>query len=224
MSTMQDKTIAQNFIQFAISNNVLGFGNFTTKAGRVSPYFFNAGLFNDGMALWQLANLYAQHILDSNIKFDVLFGPAYKGITLASVTACAMNHINNINIPFAFNRKEAKDHGEGGVLIGSSLVGKRVLIIDDVISAGTSIIESINLIEHNGGIVVGVTIALDRMEKSGTANNIGEYSAIQEIQMKYNIPVLAIANLHDLLDYVADNNDFVQYRTAINQYKNLYGI
>ncbi|MFM2344233.1 MAG: orotate phosphoribosyltransferase [Pseudomonadota bacterium] len=215
---------SQNFIKFAIENSVLSFGEFKTKAGRLSPYFFNAGKFNSGSTLWHLAKFYAQHIIDNNIEFDVLFGPAYKGITLASATACAINQINGKDVPFCFNRKEAKDHGEGGVLVGSSLENKKVLIIDDVISAGTSIKESINMIKSANGIPCGVLIALDRMEKSGTNNEIGSVSAIQQVEKDFGLPVSSITNLNELLTFVESAQELQTYKQAIHEYKNMYGI
>jgi orotate phosphoribosyltransferase len=217
--------ISKQFIQFAIDNQVLSFGKFKTKAGRLSPYFFNAGKFTTGKSLWTLANFYAQHIIKNKLDFDVLFGPAYKGITLASSIACAMSTINSdVDTPFAFNRKEIKDHGEGGVLVGANLNGKRVLIIDDVISAGTSILESIKLIQDNGGIVSGVVIALDRMEKGGDAMNITQYSAVQELKLKHNINISSIANLQDLFTFISDVSDNnSQYKDTIQQYISTYG-
>ena len=168
----------QDFLKFALAQNVLKFGEFTTKAGRQSPYFFNAGLFNDGASTLQLAKFYAQAIIESGVKFDMLFGPAYKGIILAAATSMMLAE-KGVNVPFAYNRKEAKDHGEGGVLVGAPLKG-RVLIIDDVISAGTSVRESVKLIEAEGATPAAVAIALDRMEK-GT----GELSAVQEVEKQY---------------------------------------
>ncbi len=218
------KYTPQNFIKFAIENEVLSFGEFKTKAGRLSPYFFNAGKFNSGHTLWSLAQFYAQHIIDSKIKFDVLFGPAYKGITLASSTACAINQINGDDIPFCFNRKEAKNHGEGGVLVGASLKNKRVLIIDDVISAGTSIQESISMIKAADGTPCGVVIALDRMEKSGNDEEIGKFSAIQQIEHDFNLPVTAIINLNELLAYVASEKNLHIHQNSIQNYKNKYGV
>lgn len=181
----------QDFLRFALQQNVLKFGEFTTKAGRQSPYFFNAGLFNDGASTLQLAKFYAEAILASKVQFDMLFGPAYKGIILAAATAMMLAE-KGVNVPFAYNRKEVKDHGEGGVLVGAPLQG-RVLIIDDVISAGTSVRESVALIQKEGATPAAVAIALDRMEK-GT----GELSAVQEVQQQYHLPVVSIANLNDL--------------------------
>ncbi len=215
---------AHAFIEFATQHNVLKFGEFLTKAGRLSPYFFNAGEFNNGAILWQLANFYAQHIVQNNIVFDVLFGPAYKGITLASATACALSHITQQSVPFCFNRKEIKQHGEGGQLVGASLYDKKVLIIDDVISAGTSVQESISMIQASHGIPCGVVIALDRMEKSGTDIDIGKLSAVEYIKYNLNLPITAIANLDHLLNFVQNQAEFHTYTQAIQNYKIRYGI
>ena len=209
----------QDFLQFSLQQNVLKFGEFTTKAGRPSPYFFNAGLFNDGASTLQLARFYAQAIIESQIEFDMLFGPAYKGIILAAATAMMLAE-KGINIPFAYNRKEAKDHGEGGVLVGAPLKG-RVLIIDDVISAGTSVRESVKLIQNEGAIPSAVAIALDRMEK-GT----GELSAVQEVEQQYGLPVIAIANLLDLFAMVeqSGSQELVKYLEPMKAYRAKYGV
>lgn len=208
---------AQEFIAFAVEKQVLRFGEFKTKAGRLSPYFFNAGLFNDGLSLLKLGEFYAKSIRNSGIEFDMLFGPAYKGITLAASIAIAFAREGR-NIPYAYNRKEAKDHGEGGVIVGSPLQG-RVLIIDDVISAGTSIRESVSLIKMHGAIPCGVSIALDRQEK-GT----GMLSAVQEVERDNGIPVCAIANLADLLAYLDETPEMAQYLHAIQRYREQYGV
>ena len=207
----------QEFIEFALAQNVLRFGEFKTKAGRLSPYFFNAGLFNDGDALDRLSHFYANAISASEIAVDALFGPAYKGIPLVSITALALARCGH-NLPFAYNRKEVKDHGEGGSLVGAPLAGK-VLIIDDVISAGTSVRESVELIRAAGATPCGVVIALDRMER-GT----GELSAVQEVQRDYGIPVVAVATLNDLMAYLHDRPDFKAYEAAIVRYRQEYGI
>ena len=207
----------QDFIEFAIGCQVLRFGEFRTKAGRLSPYFFNAGLFNDGDSLGRLAEFYATAITASGLAFDMLFGPAYKGIPLAATTAVALARAGR-NLPFAFNRKEAKDHGEGGTLIGAPLTG-RVLIIDDVISAGTSVRESVELIHHAGAIPAGVAIALDRMERGQ-----GELSAVQEVQRDYGMPVISIASLADLLGFLDRHDDFGQHRAAVASYREQYGV
>ena len=207
----------QEFIGFALEANVLRFGEFKTKAGRLSPYFFNAGLFNDGASMDRLAQFYAEAILVSGVAFDMLFGPAYKGISLAATTAVALARQGR-NVPFAFNRKEAKDHGEGGTLIGAPLKG-RVLIIDDVISAGTSVRESVELIRAAGAQPAAVAIALDRMEKGS-----GERSAVQEVEADYGMPVISIANLQDLLGYLSDRQDFAENRVAVQKYRESYGV
>ena len=207
----------QDFIAFALEQNVLRFGEFKTKAGRLSPYFFNAGLFNDGAALDRLSQFYAQAILASGLDIDLLYGPAYKGIPLVSVTALALARAGH-NLPFAFNRKEAKDHGEGGTIIGSPLAG-RVLIIDDVISAGTSVRESVELIRQAGATPCGVVIALDRMERGQ-----GQLSAVQEVGRDYGLPVIAVASLDDLMTFLADRLDFKDYATAVARYRQEYGV
>ncbi len=207
----------QDFIRFAIHQNVLRFGEFQTKAGRLSPYFFNAGLFNDGAALHELCQFYAQAILASDVAFDMLFGPAYKGIPLAAGTAIALAEQGR-NVPYCFNRKEAKDHGEGGTTIGAPLQG-RVLIIDDVISAGTSVRESIELIRAAGAVPCGVVIALDRMECGH-----GELSAVQEVQRNYDLPVVSIATLDNLLGYLHDAPEMVQNLQAVQSYRDRYGV
>ena len=209
----------QDFLRFALQQNVLKFGEFTTKAGRQSPYFFNAGLFNDGASTLQLAKFYAEAILASNVQFDMLFGPAYKGIILAAATAMMLAE-KGVNVPFAYNRKEAKDHGEGGVLVGAPLQG-RVLIIDDVISAGTSVRESVALIQKEGATPAAVAIALDRMEK-GT----GELSAVQEVQQQYHLPVVSIANLNDLFALLEQEQcpELTTYLTPLTAYRERYGV
>jgi len=207
----------QDFIRFAVQQKVLCFGEFQTKAGRLSPYFFNAGLFNDGAALRNLSQFYAQAILASGLPFDMLFGPAYKGIPLAAGTAIALAEQGR-NVPYCYNRKEAKDHGEGGTTVGAALQG-RVLIIDDVISAGTSVRESIDLIRVAGAEPCGVVIALDRMERGQ-----GELSAVQEVQRNYGIPVVSIATLDDLLDYLQGESDMKQNLAAVQSYRDRYGV
>ncbi len=207
----------QDFIRFAIQQNVLRFGEFKTKAGRLSPYFFNSGLFQDGAALRELCQFYAQAILASGIQFDMLFGSAYKGIPLAAGTAIALAEQGR-NVPYCFNRKEAKDHGEGGSTVGAKLEG-RVLIIDDVISAGTSVRESIELIRAASAIPCGVVIALDRMERGQ-----GDFSAVQEVQHNYNIPVIAIAALDDLLGYLRGHAELQQHLHAVQSYREQYGV
>ncbi len=207
----------QDFIRFAVDQKVLRFGEFQTKAGRLSPYFFNSGLFQDGAALRELCQFYAQAILASKIEFDMLFGPAYKGIPLVAGTAIALAEQGR-NVSYCFNRKEAKDHGEGGTTVGAALRG-RVLIIDDVISAGTSVRESIELIRAAGATPCGVVIALDRMERGQ-----GELSAVQEVQRLYGIPVVSIATLDDLLVYLQDQPEMVQNLQGVQSYRDRYGV
>ena len=207
----------QDFIRFAIDGQVLCFGEFKTKAGRLSPYFFNTGLFNDGASLRRLGQFYAQVILAAGLEFDMLFGPAYKGIPLVAGTAIRLAE-EGIDLPFAFNRKEAKDHGEGGTLIGAPLRG-RVLILDDVISAGTSVRESVEIIRAAGATPAGVVIALDRMERGK-----GELSAVQEVRENYGIPVIAVATLEDLIAYLADSPDLAANLDAVQAYRERYGI
>lgn len=209
--------ISQEFIAFSVKKQVLKFGEFKTKAGRLSPYFFNAGLFNDGESLLKLGEFYAESIKKSGIQFDMLFGPAYKGITLAASIAIAFAK-NGHNFPYAYNRKEAKDHGEGGVIVGAPLRG-RVLIIDDVISAGTSVRESIDLIRQHGAEPCGVAIALDRQEKG-----LGELSAVQEVRTLHHLPVSAIANLSDLLEFASNQQDMAQHLLKIQEYRQQYGV
>jgi orotate phosphoribosyltransferase len=207
----------QEFIRFAVNQKVLCFGEFRTKAGRLSPYFFNAGLFHDGAALKQLAQFYAKAILASGIGFDLLFGPAYKGIPLAAAVAIALADAGR-NTGYSFNRKEAKDHGEGGSVIGAPLAG-RVLIIDDVISAGTSVRESVNLIRSSNAVPCGVAIALDRMERGA-----GALSAVQEVQQGYNIPVISIATLDDLVSYLGADPALASDLAAVGRYREQYGV
>jgi orotate phosphoribosyltransferase len=204
------------FIDFAVARGVLRFGEFKTKAGRLSPYFFNAGLFNDGEALGRLADFYARAILASGIACDMLFGPAYKGIPLAAATAVALAQKGR-NLPFCFNRKEAKAHGEGGSLIGAPLAG-RVLIVDDVISAGTSVRESVELIRAADATPCAVVIALDRQERGQ-----GTLSAVQEVQESFGIPVVAVATLGDLLAYLAGKAELEQNWQAVSRYREQYG-
>lgn len=215
--------LREQFIEFSVNAGVLRFGEFTTKAGRLSPYFFNAGLFNDGERLGKLASFYAQTLLDSGVGFDMLFGPAYKGITLASATAVALA-AKGRNVPFAYNRKEAKDHGEGGTIVGAKLDG-RVVIIDDVISAGTSVRESVEMIRAHGARPCAVLIALDRMEKSGAEGELSPLSAVQEVEQRYGIPVLPIANLNDLFSYLSGASaELAHFRPAVAAYREKYGV
>ncbi len=207
----------QDFIRFAVDQKVLRFGEFQTKAGRLSPYFFNAGLFNDGDSLRNLSQFYAQAILAADLPFDMLFGPAYKGIALAAGAAIALSEQGR-NVPYCYNRKEAKDHGEGGTTVGAKLEG-RVLIIDDVISAGTSVRESIELIRNAGAEPCGVVIALDRMERG-----LGDLSAVQEVRETNAIPVIAIATLADLLGYLQGEPEMAENLSAVRAYRDLYGV
>lgn len=208
--------LQQRFLNFAIEKNMLQFGPVVTKAGRLSPYFFNAGLIYDGASLKQLADFYAQAIIQSKIKFDMLFGPAYKGITLVAATAMMLSE-RGLNKNFAYNRKEIKAHGEGGNLIGAPLTG-HVLIIDDVISSSRSIRESISLIRKSGASPCGVVLSLDRMEKGN-----GELSATAEISQEYGIPVFAIANVHDLLALIQQKPSLQCFQEEINAFRKRYG-
>jgi orotate phosphoribosyltransferase len=217
--------LRQEFIAFSVSTGVLKFGDFTTKAGRQSPYFFNAGLFHDGATLGQLAQFYAQTLLDSGIRFDMLFGPAYKGITLASATAVALAGKGR-NTSYAYNRKEAKDHGEGGTIVGARLQGK-VVIVDDVISAGTSVRESVDMIRAAGAEPCAVLIALDRMERSGKDGALSPNSAVQEVAREFGIPVISIANLDDLFSYLsahANDPQLAQFTEKVAAYRARYGV
>ncbi len=207
----------RKFVEFSVSRGVLRFGEFRTKAGRISPYFFNAGLFNDGLSLERLCGFYAEAVLASDIDFDVLFGPAYKGIPLVAGIAIELARRGR-NLPFCFNRKEVKDHGEGGMLIGAEPKG-RVLIVDDVISAGTSVRESVGLIRDAGAEPCGVAIALDRMEKGQ-----GELSAVQEVERVYGIPVISVATLDDLVAFLSGSAEFAQALAALEAYRNRYGV
>lgn len=212
------QTYQSDFLDFALDVGVLKFGQFTLKSGRISPYFFNAGLFNTGASLARLGRFYAQAIVDSGIQFDVLFGPAYKGIPLAAVTAAALFDHHDIDTPYAFNRKEAKDHGEGGTIVGHPLEG-RILIIDDVITAGTAVRECMAVIDSAGAKPAGVAIALDRQEK-GT----GDKSAIQEVEQDYGIPVSSIVRLENLVEFLLKQDDDSDTLTNIQNYHEQYGV
>ena len=216
------KQYQRDFIEFAIDLNVLRFGEFTLKSGRKSPYFFNAGLFNSGLALAKLGRFYADAIVDAGIEFDVLFGPAYKGIPIAAATAVALAEHHGKDLPWCFNRKEAKDHGEGGNLVGAPLEG-RVLIIDDVITAGTAIREVMDIIGKTPAKPAGVVVALDRQEKGK-----GELSAIQEVERDYGIPVLSIINLRQLITYLEEKSvqapEWQPHLANIRAYRSQYGI
>ena len=206
------------FIELALEYDVLKFGEFKLKSGRVSPYFFNAGLFNTGRALAELGKCYAQAIIDSGIGYDVLFGPAYKGIPLVAVTAMALSEEHGIDVPYAFNRKEKKDHGEGGMIVGSKLEG-RVLILDDVITAGTAIREAIDIIDDNDGSSVGVIIALDRQEKGQD-----DRSAVQELQDDYGLEVASVVNMGHLIKYLEEKGDQDEMLDAMKFYRTEFGI
>lgn len=218
---MTDK--ATQFVQFALDQQVLRFGEFKTKSGRLSPYFFNAGLFNNGASVGELGRFYAQALSDSGVAYDMLFGPAYKGIPLATTAAIALSEQTGQSVPFAFNRKEAKDHGEGGVLVGAPLNGK-VVIIDDVITAGTSVRESVAIIEAAGAKPAAVLIALDRMEKAGDATTLSQGSAVQEVEQQFGIPVISIANLNHIIGLLSGNSELQQHQLAVTAYRDKYGI
>lgn len=208
----------QDFLEFAIDIGVLRFGEFTLKSGRTSPYFFNSGLFNTGASLARLGRYYAEAIQAADIEFDMIFGPAYKGIPLAASTAIALADQHQRDIPYAFNRKEAKQHGEGGSIVGSPLKGN-VLVIDDVITAGTAIRESVSILESAGAELAGVVISLDRQEKG-----LSEISAIQEVEQQYHVTVANIVTLADLEAYLATLSKFDNERVSIQQYREQYGI
>ncbi|SBS32906.1 Orotate phosphoribosyltransferase [Marinomonas aquimarina] len=214
------KPYQREFIEFAIEQNVLRFGEFTLKSGRVSPYFFNAGLFSTGQALAKLGRFYAAALVEAGVSFDVLFGPAYKGIPLATTTAVALFDHHDIDTPYVFNRKEAKDHGEGGTLVGAPLEGN-IMIIDDVITAGTAIREVMDIINHAGATPAGVLIALNRQER-GRA----ELSAIQEVERDFNMPVVSIVSLNDIMTYLSeqDSPEFAQHLEAVKAYRDQYGV
>ena len=207
----------QEFIEFAVARGVLCFGEFKTKAGRLSPYFFNAGLFNDGNTLRQLGQFYAKALLAADPGFDLLFGPAYKGIPLVAATSIALAEFGR-NLPFCFNRKEAKDHGEGGMTVGAPLAG-RVLIVDDVISAGTSVRESVGIIRAGGARPAGVLIALDRMERG-----LGALSATQEVRSQFDIPVISIATLDDVAAFLHARGNMAQQLRSVERYRKEYGV
>ncbi len=208
----------KRFIELAIKYQVLRFGEFTLKSGRVSPYFFNAGLFNSGYALAELGSCYAQSIIENKIDYDVLFGPAYKGIPLVAAIAYALSVNHDIDKAYAFNRKEAKSHGEGGSIVGAELNGN-VLIVDDVITAGTAIREAVDIIQTEGAATSAVLIALDRQEKGK-----GELSAIQEVNRDYGIEVFSIITMADLIDYLEGDDTFAEHLEAMREYRREYGI
>ncbi|HHF3027258.1 TPA: orotate phosphoribosyltransferase [Vibrio diabolicus] len=212
------KAYQREFIEFALEKEVLKFGEFTLKSGRKSPYFFNAGLFNTGRDLARLGRFYAAALADSGIEFDVLFGPAYKGIPIATTTAVALAEHHDIDTPYCFNRKEAKDHGEGGNLVGSALEG-RIMLVDDVITAGTAIRESMEIIKANGADLAGVLVAIDRQEKGK-----GELSAIQEVERDFGCAVISIVSLGDLVTYLEEKGDAAEHLEAVKAYRSEYGI
>jgi orotate phosphoribosyltransferase len=223
-SLQRDEDLAQRFVAFAVEAGVLRFGEFRTKAGRLSPYFFNSALFDDGTKLMRLAEFYARRLLASGLGFDMLFGPAYKGITLAAATAVELARLGR-NVPFAYNRKEAKAHGEGGTLVGAPLAG-RVVVIDDVITDGASKRESVELIRQAGATPAGVLIALDRMERGGNDDNLAARSAVEEFTRAHGVPVLAIATLANLLQYLGSGADpaLADHRGAVVAYRQRYGV
>ena len=212
------KDFQREFIEFALEKEVLKFGEFTLKSGRTSPYFFNAGLFNTGRDLSRLGRFYAAALVDSGIEYDVVFGPAYKGIPIATTTVVALNDHHDIDAPYCFNRKEKKDHGEGGTLVGAALEG-RIMLVDDVITAGTAIRESMDIIQAHNAELSGVLIALDRQEKGK-----GELSAIQEIERDYGCKVLSIVTLGDLVSFLADKPEMQQHLETVKTYRENYGI
>lgn len=212
------KAYQREFIEFALGKGVLKFGEFTLKSGRTSPYFFNAGLFNTGADLAKLGRYYAAALQDSGIAFDVLFGPAYKGIPIATAAAVSLFEHHGKDVPYCFNRKEAKTHGEGGNLVGSELKG-RIMLVDDVITAGTAIRESMDIVEANGASLAGVLIALDRQEKGK-----GELSAIQEVERDYNAKVIAIVTLSDIIEYLGEQPGQEAMLAKVREYRQQYGI
>lgn len=216
--------LAREFVHFTVRAGVLRFGEFRTKAGRLSPYFFNAGLFNDGAKLGRLAEFYARRLLGMGLAFDMLFGPAYKGITLAAALAVELARRGR-NVPFAYNRKEVKDHGEGGLLVGAPVAG-RVLIVDDVISAGTSVRESIRLLQAAGARPCGVLIALDRQERATEGDKDVMWSAVQYVTKQLQLPVAAIATLDDLLQYLESTDDpaLRVFADPVQRYRERYGV
>ncbi|SHF59558.1 orotate phosphoribosyltransferase [Vibrio gazogenes] len=212
------KAYQREFIEFALEKEVLKFGEFTLKSGRKSPYFFNAGLFNTGRDLARLGRFYAAALVDSGIDYDVLFGPAYKGIPIATTTAVALADHHDVDTPYCFNRKEAKDHGEGGHLVGSALQGK-IMLVDDVITAGTAIRESMAIIQANGAALAGVLVAIDRQEKGS-----GELSAIQEVEKDFGCAVISIVGLTDLITYLEEQGNSAEHLAAVKAYRDQYGV
>ena len=213
------KSYKSEFIEFALDRQALKFGEFTLKSGRKSPYFFNAGLFNTGKDLASLGRFYAAALMDANLQYDVIFGPAYKGIPIVSSTVVALSEHYNVDVPYCFNRKEAKDHGEGGNLVGSSIHEQRVMLVDDVITAGTAIRESMRILQDNQSKLAGVLICLDRQEKGR-----GELSAIQEIKQTYHCEVISIITLDDLIQYLYQDNSRKDQIGQVEAYRAQYGI
>ncbi|NYT65709.1 orotate phosphoribosyltransferase [Alcaligenaceae bacterium] len=223
---MTDTTNRAAFVRFSLEQGVLRFGQFKVKSGRISPYFFNAGLFNSGLSVGRLAQFYAQALVDAGVSFDMLFGPAYKGIPLSTATAIALAQHQGLqgrDVPFAFNRKEAKAHGEGGSLVGAPLQGK-VVIIDDVITAGTSVRESVDIIRAAGAEPAAVLIALDRMERAGPDDALSAHSAVQDVAQTYGIPVVSIASLTDIMTELDGNTELAEHRQTVAAYRAKYGI
>lgn len=220
------QALRNQFVQFALEQGVLRFGQFKVKSGRLSPYFFNAGLFSTGASIHRLADFYAQTLIAAGVDFDMLYGPAYKGIPLVTATAIALSErpqTKDRTIAFAFNRKEEKQHGEGGNIVGAPLQG-RVVIVDDVITAGTSVRESVEIIRAHGAEPVAVLIALDRMERSGTDTQVETYSAVQAVQEELDLPVISIASLADIMFYLENAPELAEHKTAIAAYRQRYGV
>lgn len=223
---MVDSLTRQDFVHFALEQGVLRFGEFRVKSGRLSPYFFNAGLFNSGRTVARLGQFYARALLDSGVRFDMLFGPAYKGIPLSTSAAIALSQQPELaerDVPFAFNRKEAKDHGEGGIIVGAPLQGD-VVIIDDVITAGTSVRESVDIIRAAGARPAAVLIALDRMERAGPDDALSAHSAVQDVGQRYGIPVVSIASLADIMAVIDNDAALKEYRDPVAGYRAKYGV
>lgn len=223
---MANASNREAFVWFALQQGVLRFGEFKVKSGRISPYFFNAGLFNTGASVGRLAQFYAQALVDSGVEFDMLFGPAYKGIPLSTATAIELARHPQMagrDVPFAFNRKEAKDHGEGGMLVGAPLKGK-VVIIDDVITAGTSVRESVQIIRDAGADPAAVLIALDRMERAGPDDALSPHSAVQDVLLTHGMPVVSIASLEDIMSVLEGDAGLAAHREAVQAYRARYGV
>lgn len=223
---MANASNREAFVRFALQQGVLRFGEFKVKSGRTSPYFFNAGLFNTGASVGRLAQFYAQALVDSGVEFDMLFGPAYKGIPLSTATAIELARHPQMagrDVPFAFNRKEAKDHGEGGMLVGAPLKGK-VVIIDDVITAGTSVRESVQIIRDAGADPAAVLIALDRMERAGPDDALSPHSAVQDVLLTHGMPVVSIASLEDIMSVLEGDAGLAAHREAVQAYRARYGV